>query len=152
MFDDLITPPILEFTGENHFLSNFFPASFAWRGKLWATSEHAYQAAKSLDPEVQERIRLLPSPGATKRAGKVIALRPDWEQVKVDIMLEIVFEKFRQNPQLIALLLATGDAELIEGNWWHDRFWGVCPVGSSKGRNELGKILMDIRAAFSGHF
>lgn len=148
MFNDLFTPPILEFSGDNRFLSNFFPAPLVWRGKLWPSSEHAYQAAKTLDVEVQERIRALPTAAATKRAGKTIVLRPDWEQVKVEIMLEIVLAKFTQNPELKALLLATGDAPLVEGNWWKDRFWGVCPVGSTNGRNELGKILMDIRESF----
>ena len=54
-----------------------------------------------------------------------------------------VFRKFR-NPHLKELLLATGTAELIEGNTWNDTYWGVC---NGKGKNMLGKTLMDCRAA-----
>lgn len=147
---DLFTPSILEFKGEHQFLSNFYPAEFVWRGKLWPTSEHAYQASKSEDSNIQMQILNLPTPGATKRAGKTIKLRSDWEEIKIDIMTEIVLEKFRQNPDLKARLLATGDAHLEEGNTWNDRFWGVCPPNSGKGRNELGKILMLVRDCLNG--
>ena len=50
--------------------------------------------------------------------------------------------KFSKNPILKAKLLATGDAELIEGNWWNDTYWGVC---KGVGKNKLGKILMRVR-------
>ena len=45
------------------------------------------------------------------------------------------------------MLLATGGEELIEGNWWHDNFFGVCTCGpcDGKGKNNLGKILMRVR-------
>lgn len=147
LFDDILTPAVTEFKGEHDFLSNFFVASFVWQGWVWPSSEHAYQAAKSMDPEVRWRIRNLPTPGATKRAGKLVTLRPDWEEVKVSIMLEIVLAKFTQNPALRDRLLSTGDAHLEEGNTWNDRCWGVCPPRSGNGRNELGKILMDVREA-----
>jgi predicted NAD-dependent protein-ADP-ribosyltransferase YbiA (DUF1768 family) len=52
-----------------------------------------------------------------------------------------VREKFK-NEELAQLLIDTDDHELIEGNWWHDYFWGVC---NGKGENHLGKILMDVR-------
>jgi predicted NAD-dependent protein-ADP-ribosyltransferase YbiA (DUF1768 family) len=41
------------------------------------------------------------------------------------------------------MLKATGDEELVEGNWWNDTFWGVC---NGVGENNLGKLLMKIRA------
>ena len=40
------------------------------------------------------------------------------------------------------MLKATGDAVLVEGNWWRDDFWGVY---EGKGQNILGKILMIVR-------
>lgn len=150
VFDDVLTPPILEFKGEYRFLSNFYVASFMWRGLLWPSSEHAYQAAKTEVKEEQQLILNLPTPVAAKRAGKLITLRPDWDEVKVDIMTEIVCQKFRQNPELKAKLLATGDAHLEEGNTWGDKVWGVCPPGSGNGRNELGKALMLVRDYFNG--
>lgn len=139
-------PPVIgEFFGEYRFLSNFASSPIVWKDVTWPTVEHAYQAAKSLDPDVHERIRQLATPGAAKRAGKVIALRPDWEVVKVSIMLELVWLKFTQNPHLADKLLATGDAFLEEGNTWNDRFWGVCPPQSGRGENYLGWILMEVR-------
>jgi ribA/ribD-fused uncharacterized protein len=116
-----------------------------WRGVLWPTSEHAYQAAKTLDPEQQRQILNLASPAYAKRAGKLVTMRSDWNDVKVGIMTEIVYEKFNQNPELKQKLLDTGDAIIEEGNYWKDRTWGICPPGSGLGQNLLGKILMVLR-------
>jgi ribA/ribD-fused uncharacterized protein len=137
--------PILTFFGEHRFLSNFFVAELVWDNIVWPSSEHAYQAAKTLDRSERIRISQLKTPGAAKKCGKTIQLRPDWEAVKVEIMYEIVLAKFSQNPELHDRLLATGDAHLEEGNSWHDRTWGVCPVGSGQGLNYLGVILMAVR-------
>lgn len=72
-------------------------------------------------------------------------MRPDWELVKYDVMYEVCMAKFTQNPDLLSKLLATGDAELIEGNTWGDRVWGV-DIHRGIGENHLGKILMRIRS------
>lgn len=72
-------------------------------------------------------------------------LRPDWEKVKIPIMREIKVLQYFQNPEQIWKLMATGERPLIEGNKWHDTFWGVC---NGKGENHLGKIQMEIRAFF----
>lgn len=149
MSDDTLDPPIQTFFGEYRFLSNFWPASFVWQGRLWPTAEHAYQAAKTLDPGQQQRILELTSPAYAKRAGKLVTLRADWEQVKAQVMTEIVFEKFNQNPELKRRLLNTGTARLEEGNNWKDRVWGICPPGSGQGRNLLGTILMVLRHHWS---
>lgn len=145
MFDDIIPPPILTFTGEYRFLSNFYVCEFVWAGRTWKSSEHAYQAAKSPLAVEQELIASLPTPSATKRAGKLITLRADWDEIKVEVMRSIVREKFNQHEDLKARLVATGTAVIEEGNTWRDTFWGVCPPGSGRGRNELGKILMELR-------
>lgn len=68
--------------------------------------------------------------------------------MKDGIMEEIVRAKFTQNQELKAQLLSTGDAILIEGNTWNDRYWGV-DVRSGVGKNHLGKILMKIRLELS---
>jgi hypothetical protein len=134
--------PILEFSGENHFLSNFERAEFVWDGIVWPTSEHAYQAAKVIDREGRIAISKVGRPGEAKKLGKTFNLRPDWSLLKIDIMYAIVYEKFRQNPHLKAKLLATGDAYLEEGNNWGDVVWGVC---NGVGQNNLGLILMRVR-------
>ena len=126
----------------NTFLSNFYPSPIVLDRITYPTVEHAFQAAKTDDRLERERIAGLPTPGAAKRAGRKVSLRPDWEQVKVGIMVELVRRKFA-DPDLAGKLLATGDEELVEGNTWNDRFWGVC---RGTGRNELGKVLMRVRA------
>jgi ribA/ribD-fused uncharacterized protein len=125
--------------------------------------EHAYQAAKTLDLKKREKFSLENNPKLTaagaKRLGRKLKLREDWEAVKLDIMRGLLIQKFI-HPQLRDQLIATGNAELIEGNWWEDRWWGVCyggqPGGFHKrtcdcgpheptGENNLGKLLMEIR-------
>lgn len=141
---------ILEFKGEFAFLSNFAKAELVWDNMLWPTSEHAYQAAKTLDRQSRLNIAALATPAQTKRAGKTLVLRPDWDEVKYGIMKEIVWAKFTQNPDLRAKLLATGDAHLEEGNHHHDNIWGVCPPGSGNGKNWLGVVLMEVRKELQG--
>lgn len=130
------------FKGEFSFLSNFHPSPITINGIEFPTVEHAYQAAKTLDEQERFRIAGLERPGQAKYAGRRVKLRSDWEDVKVEVMTELVRHKFTQNEDLGKSLVATGDAELIEGNTWNDRFWGVC---RGKGENHLGKILMKVR-------
>ena len=82
-------------------------------------------------------------PAESKKAGRRVTLRPDWEEVKVGIMEEIVRTKFTQNEDLKCWLIGTGDAELVEGNTWHDTCWGV-DAKTDEGQNHLGKILMKV--------
>ena len=105
--------------------------------------EHAYQSAKTLDKSERKRIAALPTPADAKRAGRALKLRDDWEQVKFDVMETCVRSKFTTHGDLRAKLLATGDAELIEGNDWGDTIWGQV---NGVGENRLGKILMKVRA------
>lgn len=139
-----MTEKITTFIGEYCFLSNFYRSPITWAGKTWPTVEHAYQAAKTSDPVVQEAIRVLELPNQAKRAGRYVQIRPDWEDVKVDLMMELVDIKFTQHPELKQRLLDTSDLYIEEGNTWRDTFWGVCPPGGS-GKNFLGRILMSLR-------
>jgi len=145
--------PINVFGGPYDFLSNFYPAPILWRGQVWPTAEHLYQAAKTLDLQQREVIRGAFWAGMAKKMGSpkgykgfVISLRPDWEDIKLDVMSRIIEEKFGQNPELQDLLLATGLRELAEGNWWNDRFWGVdLKMDPPVGENWMGKLLMKTR-------
>lgn len=141
--------PIFTFTGEYRFLSNFFPATFVWEDILWPNSEAAYQAAKSLDHNVRLQFAAMTNPATAKKQGRMIDCRSDWEEIKYDLMYEIVYAKFKQNSDLKTALLKTGSVRLEEGNTWNDKTWGVCPPGPlGKGKNWLGLILMDIRQQF----
>lgn len=129
------------FRGEYRFLSNFWFVDVEFEGITYPSTEHAYVAAKTLDEDKRRAISKVRTPGEVKRLGRSLALRPDWEDVKIDIMRELVTKKFK-NSKLRSLLLATKDQQLIEGNTWGDTFWGVC---RGKGSNHLGKILMQVR-------
>jgi hypothetical protein len=132
---------INSFKGDYAFLSNFFPAPTIHDGILYNCSEVAYAAAKSMD--LMERIKFVTLNGAqAKKLGKSVKLREDWEEVKIKIMYSIVLDKFTRNPVLCLKLAKTGGAELVEGNYWHDTFWGVC---NGVGSNHLGIILMEVR-------
>jgi N-glycosidase YbiA len=134
---------VLEFQGEHRFLSNFFPSEITHDGITYPTVEHAFQAAKTLDFHERWKIAHLKTPGQAKRAGRELTLRPDWDVVKRPIMLELVTLKYVRHRILRCHLLATGNAELIEGNTWGDTYWGKC---RGKGENHLGKLTMLVRS------
>jgi ribA/ribD-fused uncharacterized protein len=129
------------FRGKYAFLSNFYNCNVVWEGKDYKNSEAAFQAGKSTNPFVRDVFRSM-SGSQAKRHGRIINLRPDWEEVKLDIMYQVCYAKFTQNPELKLKLLATGDKYLEEGNTWGDKFWGAV---NGVGKNNLGKILMRIR-------
>jgi ribA/ribD-fused uncharacterized protein len=133
---------ISKFEGKYEFLSNFYPVIVSYESFPYASVEHAYQAAKSEDKKYRAKVFNAATAKEAKRLGKRAKLREDWEQVKVGIMRGLLRQKFN-NPELRALLDATKGQELIEGNWWGDKFWGQSPVG--EGENWLGKLLMEIR-------
>jgi ribA/ribD-fused uncharacterized protein len=133
---------IAAFEGEYHFLSNFYPAVIVFEGITYPSVEHAYQSAKTTDMNERRRIAAIIDPANAKVAGRKLDYRPDWETVKFDVMETCVRYKFTHHPELREKLLATGDAELIEGNTWNDRIWGVY---QGQGENRLGKTLMKVR-------
>lgn len=138
-----MTAPITSFQGEYRFLSNFWFCEVLIDGVVWPTTEHYYVAMKTLDPALREQIREIPRPGQVKRFGRSLELRPDWDDVKVDVMRTAITAKFTQSGHLLQKLVDTGDAQLIESNTWGDTFWGVC---HGEGENWLGRILMEVRA------
>lgn len=133
------------FFGPYRFLSNFEPCTVEYEGMTYNCSEAAYQAAKTTD--VSLRIAFTTMNGSkAKFAGQKLPIRADWNDVKVDVMYQIVKDKFSRNPELKEKLLSTGTLLLIEGNYWGDKFWGVC---NGEGENHLGKILMRVRRELS---
>lgn len=141
---------ITSFSGDYSFLSNFWPWvngryvsewTMEWKGITYRTSEHAFQAAKTLSRAERRLIARMETPGKAKRAGQRVTLRPNWDDIRVDVMEEILRIKFR-DPELRKMLLATNNKFLIEGNNWNDTFWGIC---NGRGENNLGRLLMKIR-------
>lgn len=144
--------PIDSFTGEHRFLSNFHPTTFEWMDLTWQTAEHAYQWAKCIDSngvlvhEVEaHQIIVASRPGKAKRIGKAEKLNtPEWRARRLAVMESILRAKFA-NPVLRKRLIDTAPAELIEGNFHGDKFWGVY---NGVGSNHLGALLMKLRAEF----
>lgn len=141
------------------FLSHFHPAPTLLDGETWPTVEHYYQAQKSLDPVYRQAVRDATTPGRAKRLAaspnaplrisaqswfrKSSTLpRPDWDDVKLGIMRRADQAKFTQHRDLAELLLATGDAELIEDSP-SDAYWGIGRDG--QGLNWAGRVLMEVR-------
>lgn len=134
---------IKEFQGEFRWLSNFAPVSVVYDGVKYRSVEHAYMAAKSNDKAWREFCKNTYKAGEVKKASRTISLRDDWEQVKIDVMRELLEQKYNTEPYK-TLLLETGGEHIQEGNMWNDKFWGVC-LKTGKGNNTLGKIIMEIR-------
>lgn len=127
------------FDGEYRFLSNFADIPLFFRGHRFLNAESAFQGQKC-PQRVGEFENLAPS--EAKRLGRKVTMRTDWHIVRDFVMHEVVYEKFAQNPGAYEMLKATGDATLIEGNAWNDKYWGVC---NGQGENHLGIILMEVR-------
>jgi ribA/ribD-fused uncharacterized protein len=125
------------------FLSNFHPATVRLDGAEYPTVEHAYQAAKTLDVLEREHVRSAATPALAKERGRQVTVRPHWNDLKVAVMRDLLAQKF-SDPVLCERLAATAPLELIEGNTWGDRFWGVY---EGEGENWLGRLLMEIRDA-----
>lgn len=131
-----------EFKGDYRWLSNFWPVTVKLDGFKYPSTEHAYQAAKTVLPEAREAFADSElTAGQAKRLGRSVQMRSDWEVVRLSVMEDLLRQKFA-HAELRQLLLATGDQLLVEGNNWNDTFWGVC---RGKGENHLGKLLMKIR-------
>ena len=134
--------PIMKFRNNERFLSNFFVEPDG------TTVEQDFQAEKTFD--LQERVEILiaDGPAEAKRLGQKCTLREDWPEVRIGIMRHLVLRKFLDHRELAVALFQTGDAELVEGNTWHDNLWGDCSCDSCEGKvgeNHLGHILMEIR-------
>jgi hypothetical protein len=149
---------ITSFTGSCRFLSSFYPCPVADdSGRSWPSAEHLYQALKTADPAQQDWVHDAPAAPAAKRRGRQVAVRPGWDSLKRMVMLDVTGRKFAQNPGLAASLAGTGRARLVEGNTWHDNYWGSCACSgcaarsgsdqywADRGLNFLGLALMAVR-------
>lgn len=136
------TPAVIDdFAGPHAFLSNFFPSPVELDGALYVTVENAFQAAKTTDAEARRLFETC-GPDEAKMRGMGVALRPDWESVKLAVMADLLRQKFTI-PALQRRLAATAPAELVNRNIFGDTWWGVC---RGEGRNALGRLLMEVRA------
>ena len=108
---------------------------------MFPTVEHAFAAAKTLNKTDKLAISQLATPAQAKRFGRKVLLRPEWDDIRIDIMYSLLLLKF-EDPVLKQKLAATAEFKLVETNSWNDTFWGVC---DNKGSNHLGRLLMKVR-------
>jgi len=158
--------PVTQFRDEFWFLSNFYDRPVCFEDIWYPSNEHAFQAAKTDDMRLRKLIAEAGTPREAKAAGRRLALRPDWEQVKHSVMLSVSLVKYTMHADLRAALLHTGDRLLIEGNTWGDTEWGAVPSGQHTagvslpvwtggreilyGHNWLGWTLMVVRDVLAG--
>lgn len=166
MFGNTIISP---FRGEYAVFSNFSKYPITLWDTNFPTTEHAYQWRKTIDPLDQNSVLFKEQIGTSKAtglpvlftipttaseakaAGKNVALRPEWnEEFSIITMTEITIAKVIQHPYVKQKLQDTGESLIVEGNTWHDNFWGDCTCGlkdecKAEGRNNLGKVWMKVR-------
>lgn len=145
------------FSGQYHFLSNFYACDTFYKnelipeGMVFKTAEHAFQAAKATTLEDMMYVAEAHTPAEAKKRGHIITVRPDWEDIKDNVMYTILKSKFTDDHEMWQRLLATApeyDA-FCKDNWWHDNYWGDCRCPRCcdfHGKNTLGKLLTQVRA------
>jgi len=139
---DLSSSSITSFHGEYDWLSNFY------QHDKRLSAEHAYQAAKTFDGKWKAKILGAKTPGKAKRLGSKAPIRHDWNSIRLDVMINCVRDKF-EDSILSDKLVETYPRNLVEGNGWHDNYWGNCTCDDCQlieGLNMLGFILMTVRA------
>ena len=154
--------------------SNFFNCKIIIDNKEWKSSEHYYQAQKFINEDHKEYIRLCDTPMKAFRIAKLkigcgysakwmidkkntpillndvinkllqenVKIRDDWEEIKIDVMKKVLYEKFTQHPNLMNILKNTNNSIIIEDSP-RDSYWGI--GFDKKGKNMLGKLLMELR-------
>jgi ribA/ribD-fused uncharacterized protein len=128
--------------------SNFYNCPITYDGITYHSTEAAFQSLKCKDYEDRKEFSEL-TPNQSKKYGRKVDLREDWEDVKYDLMVDVLKSKFTQHPDIGEILKSTNDEEIIEDTTaWHDNIWGDCQCPRCKnkeGRNLLGKALMEVR-------
>lgn len=138
------------FTGKYAFLSNFYLGEPLVYWLVFDTAEHMFNALKTKDDSEAMWVSNAPTPAEAKRRGRQVTLKPGWDATERFRAMRLTLgTKFLNDASLRSQLLATGDAELVEGNSWHDNVWGDCRCGRSAcatpGENHLGRLLMELR-------
>lgn len=127
------------FRDKYYFLSNMYPCTIEYNGIVYTSVEAAFQAQK--EPKRAKEFATPQMDGyKAKKLGRHVNLRPDWDNIKLDIMKDILKIKF-SNPDLAKMLKSVNEP-IVEHNTWNDTYWGVC---NDRGENHLGKLLTDIK-------
>lgn len=144
---------MIKFWGEhdqpNGYMSNFYPSTFIVPqipGVLWPTNEHFFAAMKTTDKRLWPKFADCSTPLKAKKMGRSVKLRPDWEQIKISVMVTGLLCKFLQNERLLAQLVDTYPKVLHEDSPY-DQIWG----SRNGGLDLLGKCLVQVREHLRVH-
>lgn len=134
------------YTGKWYCFDNFSSFAVYWRGRLWPTAEHAYQASKFDDSNIIEQIWKASSAHEAKKIANNPRdhdlIRPDWKNVMQGTMKEILLAKLSQHEYVQKKLRESRGMILIEDSH-RDAYWGRGREWN--GQNELGRLWMEIR-------
>lgn len=130
------------FEGKYAFLRNDYSCNVEYDGDVYPSADHAFQAAKTKDLSLREKIKNSDLNEARKIGKKEIVLDLNWNQDRLKIMETIQENKFSSLPMKVRLLL-TKDEELVQGGMKYDTYWGQDDSGF--GENNSGLIIMKIR-------
>lgn len=135
---------------EFYCFSNFASFAVRWKGRLWPTSEHAYQAAKFLKTEPKLALKIWKA-ASSHEALKLATLyktkrAKNWDEIKFSVMEDILRNKLKQHPYMKYKLHLTGKRLMVEDSF-RDDCWGWGP--KKNGQNALGKIWMKLRDELS---
>lgn len=122
--------------------SNFARYPIIVCNQYWPTTEHFYQAQKTLDMELREKIRTAKTPREAANIGRSLKLRKDWEEKKNWYMTVAVLMKVLQHEEIRELLISTGN-KIIKEHTDVEDYWS--DGGDGSGKNMLGRILMRVR-------
>lgn len=133
---------ITSFKDDYEFLSNFYPCKITIAGYTFPSVENAYQAMKCANlSDYGQFVNI--GPAEAKKLGRKVQLRSDWEQIKYNVMRQLLDLKF-QDKVLLKMLQDTAPESIVEGNYWHDNYWGICQCDKCKDKikyNHLGELL-----------
>ncbi len=135
---------IEKFDGEYSWLSNFKFVKVKLKGEIYPSVEHAYMSAKSDSLEWKRFCQTEINPGKVKKKSREVKTIDDWKEINLGVMFALLLQKFKREP-FKSLLIKTGKQPIQEGNYWNDRFWGVC-LETGVGENWLGRMIMIIRS------
>lgn len=132
--------------------SNWYLCGFVCMGVRFHSSEQALMWVKArcfADIEIAEKILKTDNQAEIKKLGRQVKNYNEeiWNLIRFDVMYDILYHKFSQNPILRDKLVSTGDADIYEASPY-DKIWGIgsTDVNNIKGKNLLGRALMKVRA------
>jgi ribA/ribD-fused uncharacterized protein len=115
-----------------------YPHTIHVNGIEYTCIEAAFQSFKLENREARRQFSRLNGFEA-KKLGRRVQLRPDWNEIKVEVMYRLLKIKFKGE---LGEKLKGISSPIVEENTWGDTFWGVC---RGRGQNQLGILLEQVR-------